>query len=138
MTQKSSAYVVIKGYQTPYPDSILFNKSEPVQVGEKYLDDPDWVDWIWCEGENENAAWVPKQFIKFSSGEWRLDKYYDAMELSIRPDRETGLFCDPVYISTIESMVGKLFGSSIQQTLVGGLHNFTFEFVRVSGAISLS
>ena len=83
MIQKPGDFVVIKGYQTPYPDSILFKEGERVIIGETFQDDPDWVDWIWCAGESENRAWVPKQYIQLTSGEWRLSRDYDAKELSI-------------------------------------------------------
>jgi len=85
MTQNPGDYVVVKGYQTPYPDPILFKEGERVIIGETFQDDPDWVDWIWCEGECENRAWVPKQFIRITSGEWRLTRDYDAKELSVIP-----------------------------------------------------
>ena len=83
MIQKPGDFVVIKGYQTPYPDSILFKKGDRVMIGETFQDDPDWVDWIWCVGESENRAWVPKQYIQSTSGESRLTRDFDAKELSI-------------------------------------------------------
>ena len=85
MNLKPVAYMVVRQYTTPYPDSIVFNEGEPVTVMDEYQDDPDWVDWVWCEGKYENAAWVPKQYLLFDGEEWRLNRYYDAMELSIHP-----------------------------------------------------
>ena len=85
MTQKPGDFVVIKDYQTSYPDSILFKEAELVIIGETFQDDPDWVDWIWCEGESENRAWVPKQYIQLTSGEWRLTRDFDARELNVVP-----------------------------------------------------
>jgi hypothetical protein len=76
-------YRVIKAYQSPYPHPIIFHKGEVVRVGEEFTDDPDWKDWVWCEGEHGNKAWVPKQYlyIEADSGVFLTD--YDARELSV-------------------------------------------------------
>jgi hypothetical protein len=74
---------VIQDYQSPYPDPIIFFKGEEVTIGKEFTDDPDWKDWIWCEGQNDNQAWVPKQYleIKEDTGIFLTD--YNALELSV-------------------------------------------------------
>jgi hypothetical protein len=76
-------YHVIQAYSSPYPDSIQFHKGEVVQVIKEYTDDPDWVDWLWCEGKHGNAAWIPKQYLQIQPGYAILNRDYDAKELSV-------------------------------------------------------
>jgi len=77
-------YLVIKEYQSPYPDPILFRKGEQVTIGQKFTDDPDWQDWLWCRGENNNSAWTPKQYITTTGELSRMNRDYNAMELSVQ------------------------------------------------------
>jgi hypothetical protein len=76
-------YRVIQAYISPYPDSIQFLKGEVVQVIKEFSDDPDWVGWFWCEGKHDNAAWIPKQFLRIQPGYAILNRTYDAKELSV-------------------------------------------------------
>ena len=83
MNKTPQRYHVIEGYQSPYPEPIIFRKGEKVIIGKEFTDDPDWKDWIWCEGEHDNQAWVPKQYleIKKNTGTFLTD--YNALELSV-------------------------------------------------------
>jgi len=83
MELSAKYYRVIEDYQSPYPDSILFHKGGKVQVGKEFTDDPDWKDWVWCEGEKGNKAWVPKQYLKTEAGSGVFLNDYDARELSV-------------------------------------------------------
>ena len=76
-------YRVTEEYQSPYPESIIFHKGEKVSISKEFTDDPDWKDWVWCEGQNNNEAWVPKQYleIKGNTGTFLID--YNALELSV-------------------------------------------------------
>src|SRR4030042_364033 len=76
-------YAVLCEYKSPYPNSIPFQSGEPVIVGQEFKGDPDWKDWLWCEGKGGSKAWVPKQFLKVKSHETRLARDYDARELSV-------------------------------------------------------
>ena len=80
---KPEKYKVIKEYKTPYPGSIKFEQGEEVKIVYKQNDDPDWKDWVWCEGKNNNNAWIPKQYLKNQGHSVILDTDYDAKELSI-------------------------------------------------------
>lgn len=84
MAIKPEHYRVIKDYRSPYPDPIVFQKGEKVKVGQEFKEDPDWKNWIWCEGKNNKKAWVPKQYIDIHGMNGILNKEYNAMELSVQ------------------------------------------------------
>lgn len=83
MELSGKRYRVIVDYQSPYPDPIIFHQGETVQVGKEFTNDPDWKDWIWCEGEHDNKAWVPKQYLKTEAGSGVFLTDYNARELSV-------------------------------------------------------
>ena len=80
---KPKRYRVIKDYQSPYPDPIIFHRGEKVAVGKEFIDDPDWKDWVWCEGQNDNNAWVPKQYLEIKENTGICITDYNALELSV-------------------------------------------------------
>lgn len=77
-------YRVIEAYRSPYPESILFRKGEAVTVAREFDDDPAWQDWVWCQGERGNSAWVPKQHLEIAGGRGVFLFDYDARELSLQ------------------------------------------------------
>ena len=77
---------MIEAYKSPYPDSIIFEKGEEVEVGDKYHEDPDWNDWHWCKAIGEKKAWIPRQFIDIHRNEGTLNTKYDARELNLQPN----------------------------------------------------
>ena len=83
MELSAKHYRVIEDYQSPYPHPINFHKGEVVQVGEEFTDDPDWKDWVWCEGEHGKKAWAPKQYLKTEAGRGVFLNDYNARELSV-------------------------------------------------------
>lgn len=80
---KSQKYRVIQNYQSPYPDPIRFRKGEKVTVGKKYKGDPDWRNWIWCRGKNDNSAWVPIQYLTIEGRTGIFKQDYNARELTV-------------------------------------------------------
>ena len=52
-------------------------------VGQEFTDDPDWKDWVWCKGQNNNQAWVPKQYLEIEGNTGRFVTDYNALELSV-------------------------------------------------------
>ncbi len=54
-----------------------------VTVGKEFTDDPDWKDWVWCEGQNDNRAWVPKQYLEIKENTGKFLTDYNALELSV-------------------------------------------------------
>jgi len=81
-------YKVIKEYISPYPDSIIFKKGEIVKPGKEYTDNPNWKNWIWCEGQSNNKAWVPKQYISIENKKCIFKEEYDALEISVLAGEE--------------------------------------------------
>lgn len=77
-------YKVVKDYESPYPVSIVFQKGERVKVGKKFKEDPDWQNWIWCEGKNGKKAWVPEDYLDSDGTNAVFKREYDARELSVR------------------------------------------------------
>ena len=84
MTVNPKHYRVVRDYESPYPDPVIFLKGEEVKVGQEFKDDPDWRDWVWCEGANGKGAWSPKQFINIDGTKGTFDRDYNAMELSVK------------------------------------------------------
>jgi len=80
---KFKRYRVIESYRSPYPEPIIFHKGEKVTVCKEFTDDPDWIDWVWCEGEYDNQAWVPKQYLEIKEKTGRVVTDYNALELSV-------------------------------------------------------
>jgi len=76
-------YRVIKPYDSPYPNSLCFNKGESVTIGKEFSDDPDWSGWVWCAGSQDQQAWMPKQFLEISTSSGICLKDYDARELNL-------------------------------------------------------
>ena len=83
MNDKLVRYHVIESYRSPYPDPIVFHKGEKVLIGKEFTDDPDWKDWVWCEGQSGNKAWVPKQYLEIMGEQGVFITDYDAQELSV-------------------------------------------------------
>jgi hypothetical protein len=81
---KPRKFKVIVEYRSPYPDSIVFSKGEKVRIGQEFDEDPDWKNWISCEGKNNKKAWVPKQFLIINGINGILKRDYDARELSVK------------------------------------------------------
>lgn len=88
MKVEQKAFRVVKKYRTPYPDSIFFHEGERIEIGGEFSDDPDWKDWFWCKGQNDNQAWTPKQFVRVEDGFAVLIRDYDARELSVEVGEE--------------------------------------------------
>lgn len=79
---------VIRGYRSPYPDPIVFQEGEQVKIGREFKEDPDWKNWVWCEGKDNKKAWVPKQYVDIDGPNGTFNKYYNAMELTVQVGEE--------------------------------------------------
>ena len=82
---QQNRYLVIEPYPSPYPNPMIFRKGERITIGKEFTDDPDWKDWLWCRGDNNYQAWVPKQFIDIAGKKGIMNRDYNALELSIGP-----------------------------------------------------
>ncbi len=92
MPTKPEHYRVTKEYRSPYPDPIVFRKGEEVKIGQEFNEDPDWENWVWCEGKNDQKAWTPKQYIDFNGVKGTLNREYNAMELSVKTGEELTVY----------------------------------------------
>jgi len=54
-----------------------------VKIGIEFNEDPEWKNWVWCQGEKGQRAWVPTQFIDLRKETGFLNRYYNALELSL-------------------------------------------------------
>ncbi len=80
---KAKNYEVIEKYESPYPNSIIFEKDEMVKIVKDSGDHPEWKNWIWCEGSNNNKAWTPRQYVDIQGKKGFLKEHFDAKELSV-------------------------------------------------------
>lgn len=85
---KARYFRVIKEYESPYPEPIVFQEGEQAKVGEEFKEDPDWRNWVWCEGKDNKKAWVPKQYVNVDGTNGTFSKFYNAMELSVQVGEE--------------------------------------------------
>lgn len=83
MEKPAKQYGVIEDYQSPYSEPIIFYEGEMVTIGKEFTDDPDWKGWVWCKGQNENQAWVPKQYLEINASQGKFITDYNALELSV-------------------------------------------------------
>jgi hypothetical protein len=83
MVNKPSKYLVIQEYKSPYPHPIVFHEGDLIEVRDEFSEDPEWLNWVWCVGEGDLQAWVPKQFLEIEGKEGVFIREYNAMELSI-------------------------------------------------------
>jgi hypothetical protein len=76
-------YRVITEYISPYPDSILFHMGDFVHVGIEFDDDPDWKNWIRCNGDGGKEAWCPGKYLDIIGDTGVFIRDYDAKELTV-------------------------------------------------------
>ena len=95
ITVTSERYRVVKDYESPYPNPIVFQKGERVKVCKEFKEDPDWQNWIWCEGKNGKKAWVPEEYLNVDGRNGMFNREYNAMELSVQVG-ETLTVCEIV------------------------------------------
>jgi hypothetical protein len=83
MAKAARYFLVTEAYQSPYPGPIIFHAGEEVMIGKEFSEDPEWRDWVWCEGQRGNKAWAPKQYLEMEAGRGVFLTEYNALELSV-------------------------------------------------------
>jgi hypothetical protein len=83
MVEGTRYFLVIEPYRSPYPSPIIFHAGEQVRVRKEFTEDPEWKDWVWCEGKRGNKAWAPKQYLEIRAGRGVFLTEYNALELSV-------------------------------------------------------
>ena len=81
-------YKVIKERKSDYPNPIEIKKDEIVSVGEEYVDNKNWSNWIKCTNKDNVSGWVPKQILKIDKNLARVLEDYSANELNINVGEE--------------------------------------------------
>lgn len=74
---------VVEPYNSPYPTPIIFHAGEKVIIRREFKEDPEWKDWVWCEGQRGNQAWAPKQYLDMDRDRGVFLTEYNALELSV-------------------------------------------------------
>lgn len=81
-------YRVIEDYRSPYPESLIFHKGDHVIIRQEYQENPNWSDWVWCDGSNGVQAWTPKSYLNIHGENGVLQRNYNARELSVTEGEE--------------------------------------------------
>ncbi|MDN3954977.1 SH3 domain-containing protein [Sporolactobacillus laevolacticus] len=77
-------YIVIKDYQSCYPDPIVLKKDEEVVYGKE---DTQYPNWIFCKSvTSEKEGWVPKQILTLPDlySHAKVLQDYSAHELTVK------------------------------------------------------
>lgn len=88
MSYLAGKHRAIEEYKSPYPDPILFQKGDIVEVGREFTEEPDWRNWVWCEALDNRKAWAPEQYLEINENKGKFTRVYNAMELSIAAGEE--------------------------------------------------
>jgi hypothetical protein len=74
---------VVRPYARPYPDPIT------VRAGARVVPDfgreTDIEGWVWCIGGDGRGGWTPRAWLSQEDGVWRIDRDFNAIELTIAP-----------------------------------------------------
>ncbi|MTI32252.1 SH3 domain-containing protein [Xanthovirga aplysinae] len=79
-------FIVLKGYQTKYPDPIILKAGDIVELGREE-EKEDWKGWIWAI-KKDKEGWIPMQIVKICGDglEGEILESYSANELNVRKD----------------------------------------------------
>lgn len=76
--------VVVKPYECPYENPIS------VAAGAAVIPDfdkrTDIAGWVWCTAEDGRSGWTPHNWLLQSGNTWRIDRNFNAIELSVIRD----------------------------------------------------
>ncbi|HEX5314633.1 MAG TPA: SH3 domain-containing protein [Gammaproteobacteria bacterium] len=75
--------VVIKPYERPYANTIAAGAGETVVPD--FDRHTDIAGWVWCRARDGRAGWTPRAWLSRKGEEWRLDRNFDAIELTVHP-----------------------------------------------------
>jgi hypothetical protein len=76
--------IVIRDYQTEYPDPLSVQAGEPLIVSDKtdyWRDNPAWL-WVWCTDPRGKSGWTPATFFEARGQTAIARRDYAATELS--------------------------------------------------------
>ena len=90
MNNTNMKYQVIKRHQSEFPNPVIISRGEKLVIGEKYEENKAWNDWYFCETEDRNKGWIPKQVIQWLGGAGRLFRQGIGCGGGRSPDRFPG------------------------------------------------
>lgn len=71
-------------HKSEFPNPINFSKGDRLIIGEKSDEHEAWNDWYFCETQDRNNGWVPKQVIKWlGNNEGEALENYTAKEMDV-------------------------------------------------------
>lgn len=75
--------MIIKPYERPYADPIAVAAGDPVTPDFHKVTDIE--GWVWCIARDGRSGWTPRNWLAASKGEWRVDRDFNALELTVAP-----------------------------------------------------
>ena len=75
--------VVVKAYARPYADPISVAAGESVTPD--FARHTDIAGWVWCTAMDGRSGWTPRNWLALTDGAWRIDRAFNAIELTIAP-----------------------------------------------------
>jgi len=73
--------VVVNPYERPFENPIAVSAGE--QVTPDFDKSTDIEGWVWCTAKDGRSGWTPKEWLTQSNGIWRVDREFNAMELTV-------------------------------------------------------
>ena len=81
--RKMKKFVTIQKWKTNYPNPILLEQNDIVEIIDKQNDNPKWENWIFCK-KKDKLGWVPTQIInRIEKQKAIVKENYSAKELNI-------------------------------------------------------
>jgi len=74
--------LVIKAYNSAYPNPLRLRQNDQLRLGEK---ESEWPGWLWCTDQNSNSGWVPENYVRIAGDKGVMTCDYDATELTVQP-----------------------------------------------------
>jgi len=82
--QKEKWVKIIAPHRSNYPDPIRVSEGQKVRVGERYMGNENWDNWIYCYTEEpKREGWVPEQILDIHSHSATILEDYIARELNV-------------------------------------------------------
>jgi phosphatidylinositol alpha-1,6-mannosyltransferase len=77
---------VVKSNERPYPDPIALDAGDA--VAPDFTRRTDIAGWVWATAADGRSGWVPKNWLSRIDGTWRIERAFNAIELTIAPGEE--------------------------------------------------
>ena len=74
---------VVHAYQRPYADPVK-GKAGDLLIPD-YSKETDLFGWIWCRNDAGHEGWAPRNWLTSQGDKFRLDRDFDAIELTVAP-----------------------------------------------------